>query len=212
MASCWGILLSAVLLLVVHNHLAQGATVGRPSNAVEIEDFLENPHYHSEQELERLYADLMKRYPDRVEVLSAGKSVEGRELYVLHLNSNIRKRGLLVPMFKYVANMHGDETVGRELLIYLAEYLLYNYGQSEEVGRLMNTTDIYLMPTMNPDGYAKSRVRNEMRRNMDGKQDIILSSPTSFTRISDVIDLLCYLKCMFLCHFPSNMKSHAWED
>lgn len=123
---------------------------------MESEEFLRNPHYHSEEELDRLYADLVKQHPDKVEVLSAGKSVEGRELYVLHLNTNIRKRGLLIPMVKYVANMHGDETIGREMLIYLAEYLLDNYGRVDEVTRILNSTDLYLMPSMNPDGYARS--------------------------------------------------------
>ena len=50
--------------------------------------------------------------------------------------------------------MHGDETVGRQLLIYLAEYLLQQYGRNSRVTRLVDNTEIYLMPTMNPDGFA----------------------------------------------------------
>lgn len=152
----WLVLLSAVVLICHHAH---AATIHQQNNVgvAEREDFLREPHYHTDQELEVVYADLMKQFPGKVEVLSAGKSLEGRELFVLHLNTNIRKRALLTPMFKYVANMHGDETIGRELLVYLAQYLLDNYGQVEEVTRLMNSTDIYLMPSMNPDGFERSK-------------------------------------------------------
>ena len=52
--------------------------------------------------------------------------------------------------------MHGDETLGRQLLLYLAEYLAEGYGRNERVTRILDTTEVYLMPTMNPDGFARS--------------------------------------------------------
>ena len=56
------------------------------------------------------------------------QSVEGRQLWVLQLGSSAgTERGHLVPMVKYVANMHGNEVVGRELMLTLAEYLLEEY-------------------------------------------------------------------------------------
>ncbi len=60
-------------------------------------------------------------------------------------------------MFKYVGNMHGDEAAGRQLIVYLAHYLLHNYGREQRITNLVDTTEIYLMPTLNPDGFAISR-------------------------------------------------------
>lgn len=59
-------------------------------------------------------------------------------------------------MFKFVANMHGDETIGRQLMIYLAEYLVNNYGKVPAVTQLVDSTDIYLMPSMNPGKSIKT--------------------------------------------------------
>ena len=58
-----------------------------------------------------------------------------------------------VPMVKYSGNMHGDESVGREMIIALATHLLANYGVQDRVTQLLDNTEIHLVPSMNPDGF-----------------------------------------------------------
>lgn len=127
------------------------------SNLVD-ESFLNSPKYHNYDELTNLFKKLETEHPEIAKLHSVGRSVRNRELWALEINSNVANRTLMTPMFKYVANMHGDESVGRQLMIYLAQYLIYNYGKDERVTRLVNTTDIFLMPSMNPDGFENSQV------------------------------------------------------
>lgn len=58
------------------------------------------------------------------------------------------------PEFRYVAGMHGNEVLGRELLLNLMEYLCREFRRGNpRVVQLVTGTRIHLLPSMNPDGY-----------------------------------------------------------
>ncbi len=95
---------------------------------------------------------LARKYPNITKLFSIGKSVEGRDLWVMKISDNPNKDEF-EPEFKYISSMHGDEIVGRELLILFIEDLLSMYQKkNKKVVQLVNNTEIFIMPSMNPDG------------------------------------------------------------
>lgn len=110
--------------------------------------------YHSNSQLISVLQNTESRCSDISRTYSIGRSTEGRELMVIEFSNNPGEHELLEPEVKYVGNMHGNEVLGRQLLIYLAQYLCSEYLLgNERIQSLINTTRIHILPSMNPDGY-----------------------------------------------------------
>lgn len=107
-------------------------------------------HYTSYYELMKLCSDMENQYPTLAKKFVIGRSVRGKELLGVKITSGpIPKRRKI----KLIGNMHGDETVGREILIKLIRHLLENYETDADIKKLVDETEIHILPSMNPDGF-----------------------------------------------------------
>ncbi|TRY93922.1 hypothetical protein DNTS_035529 [Danionella cerebrum] len=121
----------------------------------ELEPETYNQYYNYDELTDRLRS-LALKHSNIANLMSIGKSVEDRELWVMRITTDPGADLPGKPKFKYVGNMHGDETVSRQVLVYLVEFLLEKYGEDPRVTELIDSTDIYIMPSMNPDGFERS--------------------------------------------------------
>ncbi|XP_071179438.1 carboxypeptidase D-like [Mytilus edulis] len=147
--------------------------------------------YHHYDELTKFLQDMEKKYPHIAKLHSIGKSVLKRDLLALQITDNITDVEPGEPMFKYVGNMHGNEAVGREILIYLIQYLLENYEKDDRVTKLIKNTNIYIMPTMNPDGFEEAHLGDctgVLGRPNHRKVDLNRNFPDQFRKRNPVVE------------------------
>jgi hypothetical protein len=108
-------------------------------------------NYPTHEEIERKLRAAEAKNPKIMKLFSIGKSVRGKELWVMKISDNV-ELDEVEPEFKYISSMHGDEITGRELTTMLIEEIAEKYGRDPEITELVNNTEIYIMPSMNPDG------------------------------------------------------------
>uniref|UniRef100_A0A3Q1EFW7 Carboxypeptidase X (M14 family), member 1a n=1 Tax=Acanthochromis polyacanthus TaxID=80966 RepID=A0A3Q1EFW7_9TELE len=110
--------------------------------------------HHNYKEMRKLMKSVTEECPDITRVYTIGKSYTGLKLYVMEISDNPGKHELGEPEFRYVAGMHGNEALGRELVLNFMQYMCKEYKKgNQRIVRLVTETRIHLLPSMNPDGY-----------------------------------------------------------
>ena len=127
--------------------------------------------YHTNKDLVKDISNIYKQSSNQsvdLEVKSLGKSMKDRDLWAFRIRKQNRNETVdgLNPMVKLIGNMHGNEPTGRELLIHLIKYIIWaretldkNQGTLKDndtllqrAAKILETTDLWIVPSMNPDG------------------------------------------------------------
>ncbi|MDF1865755.1 MAG: M14 family zinc carboxypeptidase [Saprospiraceae bacterium] len=135
--------------------------------------------YFTYQEMLDILDDMVAKYPDLItQRAQVGDIVthEGRPVYWLRVSDN-PNMDEPEPEVLYTAVHHAREPNSLSQMIFYLWHLLENYDTDEEVKYLLDNTELYFMPCINPDGYVYNEFTNpdgggfwrkNRRDNLDG--------------------------------------------
>ncbi|KAK4383387.1 Carboxypeptidase SOL1, partial [Sesamum angolense] len=138
--------------------------------------------YMSNSDLEKAMKEFNSRCSNISRIYSIGKSVLGVPLWAIEI-SDLPGGKEAEPAFKFIGNVHGDEPVGRELLLLLANWLCDNYMKDPLATLIVDGVHLHILPSMNPDGFSLRRGGNA------NKIDLNRDFPDQFFRVNDDMDL-----------------------
>jgi hypothetical protein len=126
--------------------------------------------YHDYYGTMKLLNDFKGKYPDLVKVFSIGKSVLGKDIWCIRLTNeknDTRKSSCLID-----GCIHGQEWEGGEACLYLAEYLLINFDANKTITLILNSSEVYIVPLVNPDGRQDDNLYNDNGINLNRNFDV----------------------------------------
>ena len=109
-------------------------------------------HYFSFEEMEAFLKDAATRYPGLCDLSSAGKSGEGRDIWVMTLSDKSVGLPEDKPAIYIDGNFHAGEVTGSMINLYAINYILDNYGKNTKVTDLLKRSTFYVIPRVSPDG------------------------------------------------------------
>jgi len=114
-----------------------------------------NGPYHTYQEVEAELSRLEQENPNLARKSIVGQSLENRNLYALKISDNVQSDESEAEVL-LIGCHHAREWISVEVPLLIARYLLENYSQNNYVQRLVNESEIWIIPLLNPDGLEYS--------------------------------------------------------
>ena len=102
-------------------------------------------------------------YPNLISVkapISTFLTHENRPIYHVKISDNPNTNESGEPKILYTAIHHAREPMSMMETIFYMWYLLENYGTNDEITYLVNNTQMFFVPCINPDGYIYNETTN----------------------------------------------------
>jgi hypothetical protein len=120
-------------------------------------------HYHNYTELVTTLLYLNETYPNIVDMFSIGKSWQNLDIYCIRLTneSNTHPK----PKVFFVGYHHAREPITAELALYFAVEAATKFGTNVTLTRMLNCSEIYVVPALNVDGFDAVKRNDWQRKN-----------------------------------------------
>jgi len=116
---------------------------------------LEYDRFHTLEEGQAFIQSLAGAFPNIAQVVTMGTSIENRPIRALRLTSNPAQPNTRQKIL-FTAVTHAREWATHETILYFAEMLTHGYGADPRITHLLDHAEVWLVPVVNPDGYAYS--------------------------------------------------------
>lgn len=121
----------------------------------EMDGWKDNPlglrDFHNYNQMTTALQTIVDTYPTITHLDDLGHSVQGRVLWGLKITDNpdVEEDE---PEVRICGLHHGNEYMGAELSLLLAQYLTQNYGSDPDITDLVDNRETWIIPMVNPDG------------------------------------------------------------
>ncbi|GGM32368.1 hypothetical protein GCM10011608_16160 [Micromonospora sonchi] len=108
-------------------------------------------NYHDYAELIAVVNQVVADHPSIARKISIGRSYEGRDLVAVKISDNVAVDEN-EPEILFNSQQHAREHLTVEMAVYLLNLFTDNYGSDSRITNLVNNREIWIVPTVNPDG------------------------------------------------------------
>jgi hypothetical protein len=119
--------------------------------------------YYTYNEFQNIIDEMPQLFPNLIsekEPISDTLTHEGRPVEFLRITSNVNNYPNNKPKVLFSSILHAREPGSLAENIYFMWFLLENYGVSDEITYLLDNTELFFVPMVNPDGYIHNVVND----------------------------------------------------
>ena len=113
---------------------------------------IEFNRYYRFAELTELLKAFASEYPNLVDLESAGKSHEGKDIWLVTVTNKATGKHQDKPAFWCDGNIHASEVSASTAVLHILNKLTTHYGKDDTITRALDTRAFYLVPRLGPDG------------------------------------------------------------